>query len=255
MSLSKLLYKMKEYGDILEMSCSSKLEEWIRSLDSPFVSSMILMHVKDLSEEISLYFNEEKMENFRTVINGLNKHNNYLPILIFINIYSCDIVYLHKVMKNLKHIHSIYAENNVNKVNRVNKVNKDLVFLINDVKNEIMHANMGILTCNIIQNQSMNNGRIDSLLDIKIEILGKTREKIIVLNEMFLAVLKKCNLHLLFYKEFDRWLIRVGEILTNFVRLAREKAYTHTELIFDFKKEMKLYEHLFNKIIILALEL
>lgn len=103
--LLPIIKKINQHRQILEVCFDThRLEGWLDSIESPFIASMIRMHLIDLAEEIAPYFNEEKKQHFRAVIDAMAKHGNPLPLLIFLSMYSDNLPLLYRIIKSLRYV-------------------------------------------------------------------------------------------------------------------------------------------------------
>lgn len=107
--LLPLIKKIYLYLPILELSFDPvKLQEWLSSVESPFVGAMLRTHMTDLSEELSPHLDHDKKEHFKAAIQSLKKYMDPLPILIFLSQYAHLGPLLYSVIKSLRHVNFIY---------------------------------------------------------------------------------------------------------------------------------------------------
>lgn len=122
--LLPLIKKIKQYSLVIEVTFDpEKLYEWWDSIPSPFIGIMVKTHFTDLAEEVAPYFDEEKKIHFKSAMGALIKHNNPIPLIIFLNIYSYNIPVLYGVIKSLRHVNHIfqsYLHENDGRINTIN---------------------------------------------------------------------------------------------------------------------------------------
>ncbi|MEX0595979.1 MAG: hypothetical protein WD512_05705, partial [Candidatus Paceibacterota bacterium] len=135
--LLPVIRKIYENGKILGVCLDkNRLETWLNSLESPFMASMIRLHLRDLTEEMYPHFGEEKLDQFRASINSIERYKNPLPLLIFLSMFSDKLVHLNKIIRSLKYINTMFSNFNQGTVSSDSLDDEEEVEEVEEVEEE-----------------------------------------------------------------------------------------------------------------------
>jgi hypothetical protein len=235
-----LIKKIYEYIIILDITLDvDKLTDWLNTLDSPFLVSMIKLHINDLSTELKPLLDLHDRQQFKIVIRALRKYHNPIPLLLFLTDKRLIIPKLYLVIKGLRQLHGVYLQNAVPqdspaflKVNSNLGLSKLKHFLDTDI--EFSHHTESMIghdCAKLISDMRMNVQIVNSVL---------SRSLCSSCSDFFEHREIEC---------IEYWLEELGLILYDFAMKAREIGRNDKDSIPILRDELRAIELLFCPII------